>query len=356
MLAAAVAVASLFASTPFLIPEIADRYGVSVGAAGIVSVAQVGGFAVTTFGLPRLLAPSSRIFITAVAVLVAGNIVSATLSVFPLLIAVRVLAGGASGVLIWMVWSDAMRSPRALAPISMAAPLTTLVASPLLAMLAGVGDRALYLALAVVALPVLFLSPDIPAGIRPTRQVSPSRSNRVLLVALLVMTFSGASLFIYESVAARQLLGLSPLATSLGFSLNAAGGLAGARLASRHRRPGLWLASAGPAAALTIAGGHAAFFFIGIAWWGFAFWMGVPGVMQMLSARSLEPAERAGDAQFTMAVGRTLAPLLGGGFADADAYTALSLVSGSGLMIAGLTIAGVQEGRERLPATDAMVG
>ncbi|MDH3470004.1 MAG: MFS transporter [Acidimicrobiia bacterium] len=352
VLAGAVAVAMLFAATPFLIPEVADRFDVSVGTAGLLSVAQVASFAATTFILPRLAAPSVRIFLIAAGVLAVGNGVSALLTAFPLLVGVRAVAGGAAGALIWMAWSDAMQAPRSLAAISAAAPLTVLLSSPLIAALSAHGDRAIYAALAIASAPLLLMRPSVTVGARPTRHVSRSRSNRVLLGALVLMTFAGASLFIYESVAARQQLGLTPLATSLGFSLNAAGGLLGARLSGRHRRPGLWLASAGPAAALSIAGGHAIFFFIGIGWWGFAFWMGVPGVMQMLSARSLHPAERAGDAQSAMAVGRALAPLLGGAFADADAYTTLALVSGAGLTVAGLSIAGVQEGRDRLPPSD----
>jgi predicted MFS family arabinose efflux permease len=282
---------------------------------------------------------------------VVTNLVSAALSTFPVLVGVRVGAGGAAGALTWLAWADAMRRPRSLAAVSSVGPLTTLAASPLIAALSTQGDRVVYLALAVVAAPLLALRPEPSPQQRPTRTVSRSRSNRVLLAAMLLITFSGASLFIYESVAARDLLGLSPLATSLGFSLNAAGGLLGARFAGRHRRPGLWLASAGPAAALSIAGGQSALYFLGLAWWGFAFWMGVPGVMQMLAARSLEPGERAGDAQAAMAAGRAMAPLLGGAFADADAFTALAVVSGAGITLGGLGIVGVQEGRDRLPPT-----
>lgn len=256
------------------------------------------------------------------------------------------------GALTWMAWSDAMAGERSLAAISSVGPVTALVASPLIAAISTSGDQAVYAALGVAALPLLVLRPGPSQHSRPHREVSRSRSNRVLMIAMLLLTFFGAALFIYESVAARRVLGLSPVAASLGFSLNAAGGLLGARLSTRHRRPGLWLASAGPAAALTIAAGHPAFYFIGLTWWGFAFWMGVPGVMQMLAARSLRPAERAGDVQAAMAAGRALAPILGGAFANADAYSALAVVSGSGLTLAGLSIAGVQEGRDRLPPTD----
>jgi predicted MFS family arabinose efflux permease len=351
-----VAVAVVFAATPFLIPEIADRYRVSVGLAGAISLVQVGAFAAVTFLLPRLVAPTPAVYRFAAVTLVATNLASALLGVFGWLIVARVLAGSAAGALTWLAWSEAMRSPRSLVRVSAAAPLTTLVASPLIAALSTHGDRVVYLALTAAAVPLLALRPAPVPQDGPTRRVSRSRSNRVLLVAMMLLTFFGASLFIYASVAARHVLGLSPLATSVGFSLNAAGGLAGARLARRHRRPGLWLASAGPAAALSIAGGHAAFYFLGLAWWGFAFWMGVPGVMQMLVARSLQPAERAGDAQAAMAAGRALAPLLGGGFANAEAYAALAVISGTGLTVAGLSIVGVQEGRDRLPPTDPALG
>ena len=142
------------------------------------------------------------------------------------------------------------------------------------------------------------------------------------------------------------------MAASLAFSLNALGGLIGARLSARHRRPGLWLATSGIAAFLTIGGGHPVWFFAGLFWWGLAFWMGIPGVLQMLSERSIEPGERAGDAQAVMAIGRTIGPIIGGGFTDAGAFTGLAIIAGVGMATSGLTVAGVQEGRELLPPTD----
>jgi predicted MFS family arabinose efflux permease len=354
MLAAATAVASVFAATPFLIPEVADRFDVSVGLAGGISLVQVSAFALVTFALPRLATPSVGVYRAAGVLLAAGNALSAASAVFPILLATRALVGGAAGALTWLAWSEAMRRPRSLASLSAAGPTTALIASPIIAALSVGGDRVVFLTLAAAAVPLLLLRPAIPAQARPTRSFSKSRSNRVILVALLFMTFFGAALFIYEAVAADEVHGLNPVAASFAFSLNAAGGLLGARLSNRHRRPGLWLATAGPAAALSILGGHPFFYFFGLAWWGFAFWMGVPGVMQMLAARSLEPAERAGDAQAAMAAGRALAPVLGGAFADQSSYGALAVVAGTGLTLAGLGIVGVQEGRDRLPPTEPM--
>lgn len=351
LMACGAVVAAVFAATPFLIPEVAVRYGVSNGLAGTISVAQVGTFALTTWLLPRFTAPTPRVVRAAGVALIAANIVSALVSAFALLIIARMVAGVALGAMTWVAWADAMRAPRSMATLSATGPVTVLVGIPIIGLFADLGgDRAVYGLLAVMSLAVLGANPAIDVIAR-RREVSKSRSNRVLLAALTMLTFFGASLFVYEAVASREVLGLSSFMVSLGFSLNAGGGILGARLAHRHRRPGWWLATAGPAALLTVTGG-AAGYLVGMTWWGFAFWMGLPGVLRMLSDRSLEPSERAGDAQSVMAVGRTLAPLAGGAFVNADAFVPLALLAGAGLTLSGLTVIGVQEGRDRLaPAT-----
>ncbi|MDR9450205.1 MAG: hypothetical protein RI637_03205 [Acidimicrobiia bacterium] len=352
ILIAAAAVQVLFGATPFLIPEVADRYGVTEGLAAGISVAQVGAFAVANLALPRWLAPTGQVMRWAAVALVVANAASALPDQFWLLVSIRALAGFAGGALTWVVWADAMRNPRSLAGVSSAGPVTALISAPMLSAVAGFGDRAVYLALAVVALPAVFIRTDTGTKEKGPGSVSGSRSNRVLLLALLVLTFFGSSVFVFVAVAAREALGLSPFAVSFSYSLNAAAGLLGARLASRHRRPGWWLLSAGPAVYLAGAGGQVWLVFIGMAWWGFAFWMGLPGVMQMLAARSLAPDERAGDAQALMAFGRAAGPVLGGGLVDAGAFATLAVVAGVGTAVVGGMVIGVQEGRDRLPPTD----
>ncbi|HEX9854298.1 MAG TPA: MFS transporter [Acidimicrobiia bacterium] len=353
LFAGAVAVALMFGATPFLIPEVAERYGISEGLAGTISVAQVGAFAVVNFVVPRLKAPSAAMLRLAVGALVVANVVSAISGAFPLLLAARMLAGGAAGTLTWIAWADAMRRPRSMASLAVAGPVTALVGAPILGVVSELGDQAVYSLLAASVIPALFLAAPAEAfAPRMEREVSASRSNKVLLVALMLLTLSGASLFVYEAVAARDIVGLSATWSSIGFSLNAAGGLVGARLASRHRRPGVWLATAAPAAWLTVGGGTPILFFIGMTWWGFAFWMGVPGVMQMLVERSLESSERAGDAQGFMAFGRAIGPGIGGAFVNADGLSQLAVTSSIGLAMSGFLVMGVQEGRERLPPTD----
>ncbi len=355
ILAAAAAVQVLFASTPFLIPEVAGHYTVSEGFAAGISVAQVGAFALSNLVLPRRLAPTGRVLRRSALVLVVANLASALAGQFWLLVALRVVAGFAAGALTWVAWADAMRNPRSLAGVASAGPVTALMSAPLLSLVAGLGDRAVFVALAVVALPAAVIKVDTGGIEKQARSVSRSRSNRVLLLALLLLTFFGSSVFVFVAVAAREALGLTPFQASFSYSLNAAAGLLGARLASRHRRPGWWLLSVGPAVYLAGAGSQVWMVFLGMAWWGFAFWMGVPGVLQMLAARSLRPDERAGDAQALMAFGRAAGPVLGGGLADAGAFTTLAAVAGVGCSVVGATVIGVQEGRDRLPPTDPRV-
>ena len=355
ILAAAAAVQLLFGATPFLIPEVAARYGVSEGLAAGISVAQVSAFAVVNLAMPRLLAPTGKVLKWSALLLVIANVLSALPEQFWMLVGFRMLSGLAAGTLTWVVWADAMRKPRSLAGVASAGPVTALVSAPLLSALAGIGDQAVFLALAVAALPAVFIRVDTGVNEKASGVVSRSRSNRVLLMALLLLTFFGSSLFVFVAIAARETLGLTPFIASFAYSLNAATGLLGARLSSRHRRPGWWLLTMGPAVYLSAAGGQVWLMFLGMAWWGFAFWMGVPGVLKMLAARSLQPDERAGDAQALMAFGRAAGPVLGGGLADAGAFVALAVVAGIGSSAAGAMVIGVQEGRERLPSTDSRI-
>jgi len=351
VVAATSAVALMFAATPFLISPFAERYGVSEGAVGLISVAQVGAFAAANFVMPRLLDPRGGILRLAAAALVALNLLSIVPTVYGVLVGIRLLAGFAAGSMTWLAWTDAMQQRTSMSAVAAAGPLAVLIGAPILSVVAENGDRAAYLLLALVAVPAVLIYAPISGERRRSGAVSRSRSNRFLMAAMWMLTFFGSALFINQALVARDIHGLTSLSASIAFSLNAGGGLLGARLSSRHRHPGWFLASAGIAAWASV-NGPSALFFIGMAWWGFAFWMGVPGVMEMISARSLERSERAGDTQGLMAVGRALGPAMGGVFVDAGALVALSFVSGVGLFTAGATVIGVKEGRERLPPTD----
>lgn len=313
---------------------------------------QVGAFAIANVVLPRLLQPSGRIFRLSLLVMVVANIGSVMAPDFVTLLASRAFTGGSAGAITWLAWAAAMGTRRSLAAMSSVGPMAALVSAPVIGALIGLGDQVVFGFLAVSVIPLLFMRLPVFAERPRPGERSGSRSNRVLLGALFLLTCAGASLFVYEAVVAVDLLGMTPFAASLAFSLNAGAGFLGARLASRHRRPGIWLATAGPAAVLSVAGGSMLWFYVGLAWWGFAFWMGLPGVLEMLAARSLRPDERAGDAQGLMAFGRSVGPGIGGVFIDAGSFEGLALAAGIGLSLSGVVVVGVQEGREALPPSD----
>lgn len=351
LVSATAAVTMLFTATPFLLQPISDRYGVSEGLAGAIAIAQVGSFAVANFLLPRLVRPNGRILRLSALILLVVNVLSMLPSEYAVLIGLRVVAGGAAGTMTWLAWSNAMKHKASMASIASTGPITALVASPIISLIAEHGDRAVYAVLAISTIPaVVFLAPL--SGKKRTRgHISQSRSNRVLLVVLFALTFFGSSLYLNLTIVARDIHHLEPFAASIGFSLNALGGLMGARLAARHDKPGWFLASISLAAIATVFG-PVPLYYVGMWWWGFAFWLGVPGVLQMLVDRSLEPGERAGDGQGVMALGRSLGPAMGGGFVDGGALAALAIVSASGTAAAGFTVIGVRAGRDRLPPTD----
>lgn len=313
---------------------------------------QVGAFAIANVVLPRVMQPSGRFFRTSLLVMIVGNVGSVVAPELVTLLASRFFTGAAAGAITWLGWASAMGARRSLAAMSSVGPMAALVSAPVVGALIGLGDRVVFGVLAASVAPLLFMRLPVFAERSRPAERSGSRSNRVLLAALFLLTCAGASLFVYEAVVAVDSLGMTPFAASLAFSLNAGAGFLGSRLASRHRRPGIWLATAGPAAVLSVAGGSMLWFYVGLAWWGFAFWMGLPGVLEMLAARSLRPDERAGDAQGLMAFGRSVGPGVGGVFVDAGSFEGLALAAGIGLSLSGLIVVGVQEGREALPPSD----
>ncbi len=351
LIAATAAVTAMFTATPFLIAPIAARFEVSEGAVGLVSVTQVGAFAIANFVLPRLVRPNGKLLRLAAVTLFVFTVASVYAPGYGALIGLRLVAGGAAGCITWLAWTTAMQRATTMAPIAATGPVTALVASPILSLLSEHGDRAVYWALAVAAIPAFVFVAPVAGRRRKRGVISASRSNRVLLAALAAVTFFGSSLYINESIVARDFHDLTPFAASIAFSLNAFGGLVGARLSTRHRHPGWFMVSIGLGALATVFG-PLPLFYVGMFWWGFAFWMAVPGVLQMLVDRSLEPSERAGDGQGVMAVGRSFGPLMGGVFVDAGSISSLAIVAASGIAAAGGTVVAVKQGRELLPPTD----
>lgn len=350
VLAGAGVVTAVFAATPFLIPAIADGYGISTGAAGLLSTAQVGGFAAAAFAAGRLARPSGRLLRLSLAILAITSLLSAVAPNVPLLLALRLLAGAGMGIITWVAWADATRFARGLGDVAAVGPLAATIASPLLAWLAETGSfPAIYAALGGAAVVALLLPIRVVAPPPVGRAVSPSRSNRVLLTALALLTFFGSAVFVFGAAAGSTVAGLDPLTVSLGFSLNALAGVAATRRVARTATGGWWMigTAVGALATMTVPNGWV--FISAMAVWGFAFWMGVPEILRLLASRSLRPDERVGDAQSIMAVGRAAGPALGGLVVGDGRFALLGLVGGVGLLVASMVVVGVERYRRTAP-------
>jgi len=343
VMAGAAVVAATFAATPFLLPEIAGRMNVDIGVTGLLSTAQVGSFAFASFLAGRMFRPRRRfhygsLFLVSVASL--GSVFAPT---FPLLLVTRMLAGLGMGTITWIAWADATRFARGLGDVAAVAPLTAMLASPAIALLVEAGGHPLVFAtLSLLALGATLLPVDFGDLPRVGRSVSGSRSNRVLLGALAVLSVGGSSVFIFSGAVAQEVQNISPVTVSWALSLNALAGVVATRRRAGKGTAWLWLAgTVGPALVIgTITSSPV--FFLSMALWGFAFWMGVPAILRMITERSAHPSERMGDAQAAMATGRVFGPVVGGLALGSGQFARLSL-AGSSLMLISVVVVGVVE-------------
>lgn len=343
VLGAAAAVAVIFAATPFLVPAVASAYGVALGTAGLISTAQVGGFAAAAFLSGRFLAPSRGLLLSSVAGLALVNASSAISVPFPTLLALRLMAGVLMGLVTWITWADAARHTRGIHEVAALGPLTAAVGSPIVAVIAqNWGYPGVYLALAGMCVVSLLLPTEVEHRTRVGTAVSPSRSNRVLLGSLFLATLFGSAMFVYAAAAGSR-TGLSPLAVSLGFSLNAVAGIAATRLT--ESRAGRWLGLTALCAWATGVVPSPAVFLTALTLWGLGFWLALPAVFRLLAERSLRPDERVGDAQAVMAVGRMVGPAIGGVLLADGRFATLGWVSGAGLLIAATVVHAVERHR-----------
>jgi DHA1 family inner membrane transport protein len=180
------------------------------------------------------------------------------------------------------------------------------------------------------------------------RNVSDSRSNRLLLASLFILTTAGSAVFVFAAAAGRIVAGLPPAVVSIAFSLNALVGVVATRFGARSGTAGAWLLAAAPMALIVGVVASPAAYLLAMTAWGFAFWMGVPAVFQLLADRALSPAERVGDAQSLMALGRVFGPLLGGAILGADSFARLSYTGAAGLVAGAAVVIMVEWARRRL--------
>jgi predicted MFS family arabinose efflux permease len=340
VLAAAGAVALAFAATPFQVPEIAVELDLRLGTAGLLSAFQVGGFAATTFLAGRLLRPQASIHRMGLVGTGMAHLLCVVAYEFWMVLALQLLAGIGMGFMTWLSWSEATRHRRGLADVAAVAPLVAAFSSPLLSWLAGLGSyRAVFGLVGAVTLLIAL----IPAhyGELPAigRNVSDSKTNRILLGALFLLMMAGSAVFVFAAAAGRAVAGLSAVAVSIAFSLNALVGVVATRFTAKPGTAWVWLSATGLGALGVGLIGSPIVYFVAMIGWGFVFWMGVPAVFLLLADRSLSPAERVGDAQSLMALGRVIGPITGGILLGAGAFDRLSIVGALGLVVGGVELA-----------------
>jgi predicted MFS family arabinose efflux permease len=343
VMAGAAVVAATFAATPFLLPEISARLSIDIGLTGLLSTAQVGSFGLASFFAGRLLRPRRRYHYGALGLVALATAASVMAPTFPLLLGTRVVAGLGMGTLTWIAWAEATRFPRGMGDVAAVAPVTATIASPIIAWIVETGGfRWVFAALCLAALSATLLPVDFGDLPRIGRSMSGSRSNRMLLAALFILSVGGSSVFIFSGATAETVQGLSPVTISWALSLNAITGVVATRLQTRRGWAWFWILATATAALTIGTIASAALFFLAMALWGFSFWMAVPAVLKLLADRSLSPSERMGDAQASMAAGRVFGPLVGGFVLGIGSFASLSVVGALVMTVAAAVVGGVE--------------
>ncbi len=340
-----VAIASstaVFTATPFILQPIAEEFGVSVGAAGLVSTAQLGGFVLSSWASGRFLRPVRWVFAWIAILGFCANLLSAAAPTLVLLAGARFISGLSLGLAAWFAWQDAFGNPAKTGDVAVTGPLVGVVIAPTIAIILDrFGLDALFIVLAFIAISPLPLLAQIPTAdrLRPHRtRHAATRAARAVLLALGLITTAGSSVFVYAAAIGSQFNDLSPLAVSLTFSANALAAIPAAKWSGRRGPAGVWIAGVAVLAFALPAVHSPAVFIAVIVGWGFLFFMGIPATFALLASRSLFPEERAGDAQAIMALGRVFGPLLGGAFLASGATTQMGLVACSIMMSAALLL------------------
>ena len=328
-------------STPFLIDLVADHYGVGLALASLIGVGQLAGFVVGSWGSGRWLSPRRRMFVGALFLAVVANLVSSLLPPFAVLVVLRFASGLAMGLITWFAWVQVFGEDEGTGDLAVMGPITGIISAPLIALFAvGGGPSAVFALLGTMAIVPLLFNRGTGAADRVPSRTSRSKPIPVALVllgALGLFTFGGSAVVQYAVVLGADNAGMSASAVSLVFSANAVAGIPAAKWPWRRGWPGPWLAGAATCALILALAASPLVFAAAFVFWGFAFWMAIPGVFSVLASRSAHPADRAGDAQAVMAGGRVIGPLVGGLVLDNLGTTALGLVGG-GLMLSAAVV------------------
>jgi predicted MFS family arabinose efflux permease len=333
------AVTAVFVATTFAVPDVVDQFAVGPGTAALISTVQVGGFTLTNLLGGRRLLPTRSMAQKALLVMATVNIASAVAPDFASLVVLRFISGLAMGLFTWIAWSDSASDGIRRGEIAAIGPLTAAVAAPAL----GLGSQAfglagLYWLLAALSGVCLLAPITVEASISKGRRPIQARGVIPVLFGMSALTLGGSAVFVFLGVIARENVGMSTLGLSLALSLNAVVGIPTARYAGRRRFPGVFVMIIGMCAVLlTITSSSFALYVILVVW-GMSFWAAIPEAFALISERSVHAADRIGDAQAVMAVGRVVGPTIGGVLVATGSYAVLGIVAGAIIVVGGVVI------------------
>ncbi len=347
LLATAAFSSLVFTATPFLLPAVADEFDVSLGAASFISTAQLLGFVAATWLVGRFVDPSRRLLVAAVGGAAVTNFASAFMPWFTGLLALRLVGGVALGIVAWLGWQEVFGDDDRMGDVAVVGPVMGIAGAPLASLLADrSGPDAVFIAMGALALASLLVpAPPAPLSANAPRKAARSRAvpvTRLILLCLGAITLGGSAVFVFAAAIGEDVVGLDPVVLSLAFSANAAVGIPAARYRGRRPLSGLWFAATAVTAIVVTNVTVAAVFWVAIMLWGFSFWAGTPGVFKLLAERSVNPADRAGDAQSIMAAGRIVGPLLGAVFVEAGSIRALGFTAAGLMAAAACTLAVIE--------------
>lgn len=342
-----VAIASstvVFVATPFLLSGVAEQRSISLGAVGWISTTQLLGFVVASWAGGRFFRPVRSVFIGFSVLGIVANLLSAVAPTLLTLSASRLLSGVGLGLAAWFGWQAAFGDAAKTGDVAVIGPIVGVVSAPLVSVtIESVGVDWLFVALAAVCAAPLLLAHHVPrstpsdaAATERSQRNKPTRAARAMLVALAMVTFGGSSVFVYAAAIGTRQNGLDPVTVSLLFSANALVGIPAAKWSGRRGPAGFWYLCTAAMAILMASVDDPRAYGFGLVAWGFVFFMATPAAFNLLASRSAYPAERAGDAQAMMALGRVFGPLFGGaliahgssvtlGFCAAGVMTAAAL-------------------------------
>lgn len=331
----------VLSATPFLLDLVEDEYGVSLVAASMIGVAQLTGFVAGSWGSGRWLQPRRRVFVVALSLAVAANAGSALLPPFALLVLFRFVSGLSLGLITWFAWVQVFGEEKGMGDIAVMGPLAGITAAPLIAIFAIGGPAGVFSLLAILAaIPLVLNRGTVDTG-RTAERGTRSKAvweALIILAALTMFTLGGSVVFQYAVVLGTSRAGLTVGTMALFFSTNALAAVPATKWPWKRGQPGVWIGLTGLCAVTLATTTNPIVFGVAVTIWGFAFWMGIPGVFKVLAKRSVNPADRAGDAQAVMATGRIFGPLFGAFLLERFGSLALGLFGGGLMISAGAAV------------------